>query len=90
MSDGADIAAEASDITIIGSDFSKAVKAIEIARRTSSTIVANLIWACIYNAALLPLAATGILPPVAAAGAMSLSSLCVVGNSLRLARSRLN
>ena len=90
LSDGADIAAEASDITIIGSDFSKAVKAIEIARRTSSTIVANLIWACIYNAALLPLAATGILPPVAAAGAMSLSSLCVVGNSLRLARSRLN
>lgn len=90
LSDGADIAAEASDITVIGGDLGKAVKAIEIARATSSTILANLIWACVYNAALLPLAAAGVMPPVAAAGAMSLSSLCVVGNSLRLARRRLN
>ena len=90
LSDGADVAAEASDITVIGGDLGKAVKAIEIARATSSTILANLIWACVYNAALLPLAAAGVMPPVAAAGAMSLSSLCVVGNSLRLARRRLN
>lgn len=90
LSDGADVAAEASDITVIGGDLGKAVKAIDIASKTSSTIVANLIWACVYNAALLPLAATGVMPPVAAAGAMSLSSLCVVGNSLRLARRRLN
>ena len=89
LSDGADVAAEASDITIIGGDFRKSVKAIQIARRTSSTILANLVWACIYNAALLPLAAAGVMPPVAAAGAMSLSSLCVVGNSLRLAKRRL-
>ena len=90
LSDGADVAAEASDITVIGGDLGKAVKAIEIARATSSTILANLVWACVYNAALLPLAAAGVMPPVAAAGAMSLSSLCVVGNSLRLARRRLN
>ena len=90
LSDGADIAAEASDITVIGGDLGRAVKAIEIARATSSTILANLVWACVYNAALLPLAAAGVMPPVAAAGAMSLSSLCVVGNSLRLARRRLN
>ena len=89
LSDGADVAAEASDITVIGGDFRKSVKAIQIARKTSSTILANLVWACIYNAALLPLAAAGAMPPVAAAGAMSLSSLCVVGNSLRLARRRL-
>ena len=89
LSDGADVAAEASDITVIGGDFRKSVKAIQIARKTSSTILANLVWACIYNAALLPLAAAGVMPPVAAAGAMSLSSLCVVGNSLRLARRRL-
>lgn len=89
LSDGADVAAEASDITIIGGDFRKSVKAIQIARKTSSTILANLVWACIYNAALLPLAAAGVMPPVAAAGAMSLSSLCVVGNSLRLAKRRL-
>lgn len=88
LSDGADVAAEASDITIIGGDFRKSVKAIQIARKTSSTILANLVWACIYNAALLPLAAAGVMPPVAAAGAMSLSSLCVVGNSLRLAKQR--
>ena len=90
LSDGADVAAEASDITVIGGDLGKAVKAIEVARATSSTILANLVWACVYNAALLPLAAAGVMPPVAAAGAMSLSSLCVVGNSLRLARRRLN
>ena len=90
LSDGADVAAEASDITVIGGDFRKSVKAIQIARKTSSTILANLVWACIYNAALLPLAAAGVMPPVAAAGAMSLSSLCVVGNSLRLARRRIN
>lgn len=90
LSDGADVAAEASDITVIGGDLGKAVKAIDIASKTSSTIVANLVWACVYNAALLPLAAAGVMPPVAAAGAMSLSSLCVVGNSLRLARRRLN
>ena len=89
LSDGADVAAEASDITVIGGDFRKSVKAIQIARKTSSTILANLVWACIYNAALLPLAAAGVMPPVAAAGAMSLSSLCVVGNSLRLARRQL-
>ena len=89
LSDGADVAAEASDITVIGGDFRKSVKAIQIARKTSSTILANLVWACIYNAALLPLAAAGVMPPVAAAGAMSLSSLCVLGNSLRLARRRL-
>ena len=89
LSDGADVAAEASDITIIGGDFRKSVKAIQIARKTSFTILANLVWACIYNAALLPLAAASVMPPVAAAGAMSLSSLCVVGNSLRLAKRRL-
>lgn len=90
LSDGADVAAEASDITIIGGDFRKSVKAIQIARKTSSTILTNLVWACIYNAALLPLAAAGVMPPVAAAGAMSLSSLCVVGNSLRLAKRPIN
>ena len=90
LSDGADVAAEASDITVIGGDFRKSVKAIQIARKTSSTILANLVWACVYNAALLPLAAAGVMPPVAAAGAMSLSSLCVVGNSLRLARRQIN
>ena len=90
LSDGADVAAEASDITVIGGDFRKSVKAIQIARKTSSTILANLVWACIYNTALLPLAAAGVMPPVAAAGAMSLSSLCVVGNSLRLARRQIN
>ena len=89
LSDGADVAAEASDITVIGGDFRKSVKAIQIARKTSSTILSNLVWACIYNTALLPLAAAGVMPPVAAAGAMSLSSLCVVGNSLRLAKRQL-
>ncbi len=90
---GTDVAVEASDITLIRGDLRAVVTSFELARRTISTIRSNLFLAFIYNVLGIPLAAgvlypvTGLLlSPVVASGAMALSSLSVVGNSLRLRR----
>ena len=56
------------------------------ARRTFRVIRQNLAWAFAYNAIAIPLAATGQITPLVAAAGMSISSLVVVGNALRLAR----
>lgn len=85
---GADVAIEASDLTVVGGDLRAVVDAIDLARRTLSTIKVNLVWAFAYNAAAIPLAAAGALDPMVAAAAMGLSSLFVVSNSLRLRRFR--
>jgi Cu+-exporting ATPase len=84
----ADIAMEASDITLLTSDLRAVVDALRLSRRVLSTIKMNLVWAFAYNVAAIPLAVSGLLSPVVAAAAMAASSLLVVGNSLRLKRFR--
>jgi Cu+-exporting ATPase len=81
---GADVAREASDLTIVAGDPLAVADAIALSRRTMRTIRGNLFWAFAYNVAAVPLAALGVLNPMIAAGAMGASSLFVVGNSLRL------
>ena len=88
---GTDIAIEAADIVLIKSDLMDAVAAVELSKATIRNIKENLFWAFIYNIIGIPLAAGIFYPflgwrlnPMFAAAAMSLSSVCVVTNALRL------
>ncbi|WP_193119616.1 HAD-IC family P-type ATPase, partial [Brachybacterium tyrofermentans] len=81
---GTDVALKSADIILVRDDLYAIADAITLARATNRTIRTNLIWAFAYNIAAIPIAAAGLLNPLIAAAAMSLSSVFVVHNSLRL------
>lgn len=81
---GTDIAIETSDLVLAKPDLSKLALGHMIATDTMKIIRQNLYWAFIYNIIGIPLAMTGNLTPVYAAAAMTLSSFCVISNSIRL------
>ncbi|HIA20287.1 MAG TPA: heavy metal translocating P-type ATPase [Planctomycetaceae bacterium] len=93
---GTDIAVEAADVVLMGSDLRLVADTVRLARATMRTIYQNLGWALVYNGLLLPAAAglfvafgtgqTLLVPPMIAAAAMAVSSVSVVGNSLLLKR----
>ena len=86
---GTDIAIEAGNIVLVGGSPLKIVEALKLSRVTFRTIKQNLFWAFCYNIAAIPLAALGFLNPMIAAAAMAMSSVSVVGNSLRIRRQKL-
>ncbi len=92
MGGGTDIAIESADVVLVGSDLRAAVKALSLSRKTMRIVKENLFWAFFYNCIGIPLAAgvfafAGVtLNPMIASAAMSLSSLFVVTNALRLVR----
>lgn len=90
---GTDVAIEAADIVIVRNDIRDVVKSVQLSKKTIINIKENLFWAFIYNIICIPIAAGvlhifggPLLDPMIAAGAMSLSSVSVVSNALRLRR----
>ncbi len=81
---GTDIAIESADIVIANSDLERILTAINLSKKTINKIKQNLFWAFVYNTLGIPLAAVGLLNPMIGALAMSLSSVSVITNSLRL------
>jgi Cu+-exporting ATPase len=91
MGTGTDVAMASAGITLVKGDLQGVVRAIELSRRVMRNIRQNLFFAFIYNAAGIPIAAGALYPlwgislnPMLAAAAMSLSSVCVIANALRL------
>ncbi len=86
LGSGTDVAICAADMILLRDDLQVVPDAIKLARATFRTIRRNLAWAFCYNVLAIPLAALGFLNPIVAAATMTLSSVFVVWNSLRLRR----
>ena len=86
LGSGTDVAIVAADMILLRDDLNAVPEAIALARAAFRTIRANLAWAFCYNVLAIPLAALGFLNPLVAAATMTLSSVFVVWNSLRLRR----
>lgn len=84
MGSGTDIAMKAADIVLIGNSLEKIMTTFNLSQKTWRIVRQNLFWAFFYNTLGMSLAVTGVLNPIIAAGAMLLSSLSVIGNSMRL------
>ena len=84
MGTGTDLAMKAAPMVLMGGALERIPEAFELARKTFRIIRQNLFWAFFYNTAGIILAITGVLNPILAAVAMLLSSLSVIGNSLRV------
>ena len=89
IGDGTDVAIDSADIVLMNGDLDGVVKAIKLSKQTIQIIKQNLFWAFIYNVIGIPLAGLGLLNPIFAALAMSLSSVSVISNSLRLKKAKL-
>ena len=89
MGNGTDIAIESGDIVLLKDNLNGVAKAIKLSKFTIRTVKQNLFWAFFYNSFGIPLAAFGLLDPMFAAIAMSLSSVSVLANSLRLKKIKL-
>ena len=86
MGSGTDLAMQAAPVVLMSDSLDRILDAFQVARLAARVVRQNLFWAFFYNAILIPLAAFGVVNPIFAAAAMALSSVSVVGNSLRLAR----
>jgi Cu+-exporting ATPase len=86
MGTGTDVAMESAGVTLVHGDLRAIARARRLSRATMRTIRQNLFLAFVYNTLAIPLAAVGVLSPILASAAMSLSSVSVIGNSLRLRR----
>ncbi|HEY2685967.1 MAG TPA: heavy metal translocating P-type ATPase [Steroidobacteraceae bacterium] len=83
----ADPARESADVVLPSEDLREIPLLLDLARRTFRIVRQNLCWAFAYNSIAIIMAACGLLRPIVAAAAMVLSSLCVIHNSMRIARS---
>jgi len=89
MGTGTDVAIESAGVTLVKGDLRGIVRAIRLSRATSAAIRQNLFLAFVYNGLCVPLAAFGMVSPMWASAAMSLSSVSVIGNSLRLRNAKI-